>query len=344
MLKVRPRLSKEALADIIESSGVDFKRNAISYIFKCPRCAKSNKLYIRRRDGRYVCWVCAEREGYEGYNVDLPLSELLGGKRREYASQLWGGDHDVLQSHIDIELVDHWGEFDDDSYMGEAPLDIKIWDMFEHHALDQPKGKPGADYLIRRGLDMELAKVLDIRYSARQNRVCFPMFIEGKQYGWQGRYCGDNQFIHKADTCLSTGVAGNFVMFGDTIEKFGHAILAEGPMDAIKLMYCGGACASLGKGVSEAQIRWIAEAIERAANPSRRLYIALDRDAGPEINKVMAAAREFGLDTWMIMPPPHRKDFGDCTFDEAWTAFCSAIRINPNQLIMTLGEGLIAPY
>lgn len=338
MRKTYRPLNVEALKDIIETSGIDVKQNAISYIFKCPRCDKSNKLYIRKRDGRFTCWVCAGSSNYEGYRVDLPLSELLGGKRRDYAKLLWGGDTDVLSNHLDLELVDHFGEFDDDEdeFMGEPPLEVKGWDMFEHYPIDHPKAVTGAAYLLKRGLDLDLAKVLDIRYSMRQNRVCFPMVIDGKQYGWQGRYCGDNPHIHKADTMLSDHVAGHFVMFGDVVSKFGRAILVEGPMDALKLSYCGGAVAGLGKGVTRAQIQWLSERC-------KTLYIGLDRDAGAEINKMMEYAQGLGMATWLLQPPSHRKDFGDCTFAEAAASFARAVPVHTSQLIMSLGDALISP-
>lgn len=337
-MKTFNALDTKALKEIIETSGVEFKQNAVSWIFRCPRCMKSSKLYIRKRDGRYVCWVCSENQGYHGYRVDLPLSELLGGKRREYAQILWGGDNDVLSNHIDLELIDHFGEFEDDEddFMGEPPLELRPWDLFEHYTIDHRKAEPGAAYLLKRGLDLDIARALDIRYSARQNRVCFPMIIDGKQYGWQGRYCGDNKHIHKADTCLAEHVAGRYVMFGDTVTKFGRAILVEGPMDALKLAYCGGAVAGLGKGVTRYQVQWLAERC-------KKLYIGLDADAGAEMNKMIDFAQTLGMETFLIQPPKHRKDFGDCTMEEAQWSFERAIPINRTQLIMSLGDELISP-
>ncbi len=168
--------------------------------------------------------------------------------------------------------------------------------------------------------------------------------IDGQLVGWQGRICGPTEKIDsatgrtyrvpKALTTLQEDIQSHYVMFGDNLTTSPHCVLGEGPMDALKADLCGGNVASLGKGVSQSQLHWISERVSK-------LYIALDPDAGPEIMRVVRDASALGMETWLMVPPKGKSDFGECSFEETYEAFQRAVRIKPTTLVINLGDCLV---
>jgi len=161
--------------------------------------------------------------------------------------------------------------------------------------------------------------------------------------GWQGRYCGDTEKVDhstgrtykipKAITTIQDNVAGKFVMFGDNLNTSDHCVLCEGPVDALKTELCHGNVAALGKGVSNAQIEWIADRVTT-------LYIALDPDAADEVIRIAREASNHGVRSKLMVPPKGKKDFGECDQLEAVQAFKDATPIGGNSIILNLGGSL----
>ncbi len=324
---------KDALRDIIESGGVKYRQSAGSYKFTCPRCGKADKLWIRKHDGVFRCWLCAESSNFKG-RCEFALAEIYGESPTEY-TKLIRGNYAPLQQHLELEFVDHWGEF------GTEFSELEIADLEwppVSAAWNEPGFAPGAIYLASRGIVLSTIKKYDIRYDCRDNRVQFPFKVGGALVGWQGRYCGptktaDGKRIMKALTTIQDGIATKYLMFGDNLETAAHAVLAEGPVDALKAELCGGNVASLGKGVSEGQIQEIASRVGK-------LYIALDGDAATDIMRLSAMSRDYKLVPFLMRVPSHREDLGDCTYAEVFEAFGKATEIHGSQMMISIGGEL----
>jgi hypothetical protein len=116
-------------------------------------------------------------------------------------------------------------------------------------------------------------------------------------------------------------------MFFDRLQGQKHAVLCEGPMDALKAHLCGGNVASMGKAVSRAQLQLLRNA------GVERLYIALDPDAQEEANRI---ARQVGMDmkVYNMMAPAPYKDLGEMHFDAVRELFQSARRMGPGDLFL----------
>lgn len=320
-----------ALQDIVQAGGVSYKQNGTSYIFDCPKCGKTSKLWMYKKTGYFRCWVC-EADGFKG-RCEFALSALYGESPSKY-SKILRGDSAPL-NRFDMEFVDHWGELP--AEVDDISLIDWDWPSVNVDWRD-PLFTRGAMYLASRGIGISLIRKYDIRYDVRENRVQFPFKVSGQLVGWQGRYCGpttlpDGTRIPKAHTTLQEGVATRYVMFGDNLVKSPHAVLAEGPIDALKAEKIGGNVASLGKGVQEKQIQFIAQHV-------KRLYVALDADAGNEITRVAEMARDYKLEPWLIQPPSHREDLGECTPDEVVEAQRRATHLHAGRLVLNIGDKL----
>ena len=121
------------------------------------------------------------------------------------------------------------------------------------------------------------------------------------------------------------------VMFADNLIGSNFAIVAEGPVDAIKFEQVGGNICTMGKVVTDKQLDII------KSYGIQKVYLALDDDALLEKNLV---AEKLNLTTFRLSVPKSciercekigkKADFGECTFDEARQAFESAIPVERN--------------
>src|SRR5271156_3717415 len=87
-------LRLEALQTLIETSGLEFdNRYKKAWRFDCPKCGKKERLYIRRRDGRFICWYCRDKTegGFEG-DPEYALSLLLGRSVTDIQDIIYGPD------------------------------------------------------------------------------------------------------------------------------------------------------------------------------------------------------------------------------------------------------------
>lgn len=335
-------VSAENLRRFVKDSGIPHWESANSYVFTCPICRKADKLWMYKSSGWFSCWVCKE-SGFRG-KPEFAFAELLGlrvGEIREslYGPQAMGG------GGLTIELADHFGdrESEEEVFWAEKTYQGFDWPPFyvdrTHHLFAK-----GRKYLYGRGIDEQTIEKYDIRYSTAQNRVVFPYVLDGQLVGWQARVCGSNVVkdadtgddvqIPKTLTTLQDGVQTSRVMFANNLTTVDHCVLTEGPIDALKCELAGGNVAALGKGVSEAQIDWI-------SNRVSKLYLALDIDAGAEMTRIKKQALSRGMQVYLMVPPPHREDFGDCTLQEAYQAFKNATLQKAGQLILTVGSRLV---
>jgi rubredoxin len=323
--RVETGFDPDALKELIEGSGVRFRQLSISYVVDCPRCGKKDKLYFRKRDGQFICWVCAG-DGFRG-RPEYGLSEVLGVPVREIRAQLYG-DKDVrATAFLDLK-VRNWLSGDDEPDEDAFDLQEVQW-PFDFYPIEHKFSRRGLAYLESRGIPLEVAKCYDLRYCPREQRVYFPIGSKGKLYGWQGRFVGQTEFRDEATgqttripkVVTTKGIKKEqTLMFLDRLEGSDHAVLCEGPVDGLKVHGFGGNVVSMGKIVSKAQINLIRN------SGVKRVYLALDPDAYSE---TMALTREFpDLEVYWVTPPKGYKDIGEMSISEV-TELCGlAPRVN----------------
>jgi hypothetical protein len=328
-----------ALRSIIEGNGAQYRESSVSFIFTCPRCQKKDKLYIRKRDGRFVCFVCKETQNFRG-RAEWALTELFGLSVNEIQARLYGGDIPEQLGLLDLQFDDIWEE----DYIPQNDIvnEPVCWPP-DFVGLGDPSFAEGLKYLNGRGITEDHIKTYQIRYAPKQQRVIFPIIVDGGLLGWQGR------FIHKTSqlnaktakvyeipkiltsTTLSDK-GGQYLMFQDRLKNSPHCVLAEGPISAIKADLCGGNVASMGKAVTKFQLNII-------SRYTKKLYIALDPDAAEDIIRV--ANDLYDLDCYLLQPPNGSEDLGDATPEQVYDQFKRAPRINRGALMLSLGSTLV---
>jgi len=308
-----------ALKDLLEESGVKYKTNFKSFILTCPRCRKTEKLYFRKDDGRFVCWYCREVSGFQG-RPEFGLFEVTNLPLNEIRTRLYGLSRVFAVEYLDIQVKDF---FTDDE---EVPEDVydppKMFYPPDFFPINHQHSLKGAEYLASRGIELDVARAYDLQYCPPKRRVIFPVKIQDRVIGWQDRYIGKTEWFDpscdrmvkipktltvtnlKRDRCL---------MFGNRLTGSRHCILTEGPIDALKAHLCGGNVATMGKSVSQAQVNLIRN------SGVQRLYLALDPDAYLEVKNL---AKKFSdLEVYDMRPPSPFKDLGEMSLQEVQSLF-----------------------
>lgn len=303
--------SQVALTEIIKTSGIHFREGAVSFIFTCPRCHKSNKLYIRKRDGRFTCFYCSAKDKFSG-KAEWALSELCSMSIEDVRERLYGLHRDNERGMLELKFIsvfddndDEFGYEEDIGYVDPNPDFVG----FNNEAFAN-----GRSYLLRRGLTDEIIKEYKILFHPAWQTVVFPIFVNGFLKGWQERAI-DRDFKYT----LKGFKKEHYFMFQDRLMGAPHAILCEGPVDALKCATIpgGGNVASMGKGVSLAQLDILRKS-------TKKLYVALDPDATTEIDKICRQMYDDVESIYIMQPPKGKKDLGECTFEECLDQFHKA--------------------
>jgi hypothetical protein len=315
----------DALKDLLEKSGADYEQNAHSYKFECPRCGKKDKLWILKHNGYFVCWYCQETDKFKG-RCEWALKEILGVSIAELQGKLYNGGvppGDML----DFTLKDFYN--DEDLISLPPQLQEVEWPI-DAIVPTPTTGERGYRYLLGRGLTPQMIEHYNIRYQPSTRRVLFPVIMNGKLYGWQGRA------VYQTDLKILTsdGLRREFMlMFHDNlinnqVMRTPHAIICEGPVDALKATLCGGNVATMGKAVSAPQLELI------RAQGIKKIYLALDPDAANEVTRL---SQDLGdLDLYLLLPPEGKKDLGECTFEQVLYQFQKAQPFSAGHLITHL--------
>ena len=299
-----------------------------------------------RDSGNSRCWSCSNGRNSICENV---LVELYGGEFLEYRRLLRGGEaEDMGLLHLEF-------EDDEDEFVDDSERVFVGWE-WPPTAVDHedPLFERGRAYLASRGINDDVIRKYDIRFSPGENRVLFPYVIDGELVGWQGRLCGSDRIVDtltgitrtipKALTKLQEGIQSHYVMFSQNLQKSAHAVLTEGPISGLKTDLCGGSVTTLGKGVTENQLKWVADRV-------KRVYLALDSDAGDDMTRAANFLMGRNIEVYLMRVPEHvierlakqnkKADLGDCTFEEAYGAFMVAQRWEPGQIAMSIDGELI---
>lgn len=309
-----------------------FKANAKSFILTCPRCRKADKLYIRRGDGRFVCWVCRDSEGYEGA-PEWVFTDLTGLSIAELRKRLYGEDQTPTSVWLDISIRDFFDEDDDlPTYLPDELPEVEPDPGFRE--LTSNAGKPGLDYLQGRGLGLDLLQKYEIKYYPARHAVVFPVRSRGKLLGWQTRYIGPIPYVDeetgelvsvpKAMTSYGLQKDRTFMLI-DNLQESDHAILCEGPIDSYKADLCGGNINSLGKSVSSWQLQILRH------SGIRKLYLAQDPDAFMESARVL---RELvtDIEIYDMRAPAEFEDIGAMTPTDVLELYKRAPRLDAAHL------------
>lgn len=324
------------LKSLLDEGGLGYKQNSKSFILDCPRCRKHEKLYIRKNDGRFVCWYCKETDGFQGA-PEYAFRELLNRPVAEFKQLFYGDAATAAHLILDLELQDF---FDADN--DEIPLEVEIIQEVlpdpGFRTLDTPAGDQGRKYLESRGIPMDVAMEYGIQYWPEQARVIFPVKTGQKWLGWQARYVKETSFydteidtpisIPKVLTSLGTK-KDRTLMFADRITG-DHAVLCEGPMDALKAHLCGGNVATMGKAVSHQQIQLLRN------SGVKKIYLALDPDAFREAQRLLKNIDD--LEFYDLRPPAPFEDIGEMTLEQVRATFDAAPRIDRNFLFVYLKD------
>lgn len=320
---------------LLQEGGVSFKTNSKSFITSCPRCSKKDKLYVRRNDGKFVCWYCREIDGFQG-QPEYALTELCGLPLREVRKRLYGDESSRPAAlFLDLNLQD----FEDDGDYMDLPSPLKpvAWPLDFLH-LDQDAARPGAQYLEQRGIPVAVAREYGIRYHPAKQRVIFPVQHQGKLYGWQERLiANDRPYWNPRQQKLVTPLKvltspelqrDRTLMFMDRLEGARHCVLTEGPVDALKAHMCGGNVATMGKAVARSQL----ELIRNSGIQS--LYLGLDPDAYLEVNRIRKLMTDVVL--YDLRPPAPYKDLGEMPMEAVKALFDSAPELCSGDILVYL--------
>lgn len=301
-------LDPDALKFFIEKSGVVFTQNAISYIFTCPRCTKQKKLYLRKVDGIFRCFKCYETENFHG-KPEYALAEIYGLDINHVREAIYNLKEKKFTGFLDLTFIDPYSNDDfgeiEDVELPEVTMPSDIIDFNDDKFTD------GAKYLFKRGLKPEHIIEYGIKYHPVWQTVVFPVIADKKLVGWQER-----STVSDFRYTLKGFKKEKALMFQDRLTDSPHAVLCEGPIDAIKAHLCGGNVASMGKGVSEAQLDIIKDKV-------KKLYLALDPDAPEMMDRICKSMHDY-MEIYILLPPKGRKDLGECTFEEVYEQFLNA--------------------
>lgn len=323
----------QALRRIVESSGLRFRSTPISWIFTCPRCMKKDKLYIRKRDGRYICFSgqCT-RERFSGKRPEFALRYLVKLSIRDIKAALYG-----LGPTSPIEAEDPMFFDDDDEVIEEEDNEeFKILTFpYHYYPLDHKFAEKGREYLLGRGISVQLAMQYDIRYSPIEKRVIFPVYVNGDLLGWQGRIVVANEWLDEVKGKMASVSKiesspslpkEHVLMFQHRLDNSPHVVLCEGPVDAIKAHLCGGNVAAMGKGVSPGQLECTRQA------GVRRFYSGLDPDAATEVGRLISEM-DAEMECFQL-EPPEDKDLGALSCEEVYDLFRSARRVDSTNIFI----------
>lgn len=330
-----PRFDSERYRSLLAGAGMSpTGRTKKSIVYDCPVCDRRKKLYVRRYDGQFICWGCRDSHGTSGdpeYLLALVTHCSLPAAR----AQVWGEEAPPLAAHLDIGDLLELDEPDEEEW---EILPTCSW-TYHHHPIDAPIAAAGAAYLVGRGIPVVVAKEYGVRYSPIERRVAFPVIVDGKLIGWQGRFIGDHRWKDEQGVereglkILSTASIprSRVVMFQDRLRGRDSAILVEGPVDGIKCHLCPAAAAvTMGKTINRGQL----EVLRRAG--IRRLWVGLDPDAADETHRII---RDFAFDMEVrdMLPAPGREDLGAGTMEENLEQFHTAPRTKPWALRFWIG-------
>jgi 5S rRNA maturation endonuclease (ribonuclease M5) len=312
---------EDRLIEFFKNHKLDPSETSRSFVFDCPSCGGKNKLYVDRENGLTVCFKRkSDKCPKPGSKPTYALSLLTGLPFQQVKKELYDFETqltDEIRVSFDDEVAP---KLENPLKPASLPADIAL--------IDEDIAKEGLAYLEGRGLNLELIKQQCIMYSPSKRRVIFPVIMGNVLYGWQGRA------IDKVDKNFRMeNLAGDWkaktLMFYNNIVGKDFAIVAEGPVSALKFAAVGNYVATMGKEISRAQLDLLRK------SGIKKLYLALDPDAVDKLNKIredMDNELKGKIECFIIKTPDHREDFGDSSFEECKEAFNKAEKLQGDEI------------
>ncbi len=293
------------------------KENARSYIFDCPACGGHEKLYIEKSTGRSVC--------FKHKTENCPTKKTGIIKTLHLISEVPFDTIKIAMSDEVISTPEEILSFDEPTYSEDFPEEDKLLPIpdsklpFDSKLINWPDSKEGLKYLEGRGLDLETLMNHNIMYSPYFKRIIFPVIMNNELYGWQGRAIDKNNLLKMYN--LPGEWKTQSLMFFDNLKNKDFAIIAEGPVSALKFAKVGNFVATMGKAVAEKQLELILK------SGIKRIYLALDPDAAIEMEELvhkLLFQTEYQVKCFLVKVPVGKDDFGDCSYEECKNAFETA--------------------
>jgi hypothetical protein len=325
----------EKIKEIISDLGQSYVENQRTIHTACPLCNREDKFSILKDNGSSVCYRGSCDWGvrwFEEYimhigNMDRKSArEALHGRAKQVSA--------VAGQKLTLKLEDHFAPKEE-----QKKIDIvipEVWPVAATFYLDTPEGQEGGEYVVRRGIPIPMAKWYGIMYSPATRRILLPIMAGKECYGWQGRAI--DPVADEDRMRNNTGFRrGSLVMFIDRLKGSKHAIVAEGPFDALKFHFCGGNVATMGKVITDQQLDAI------LASGIEEFYTAFDDDAAKEMREL---SKRLTIPLYRLVVPESARirckakgkkaDFGECTFDECVEAFKNPIKVDDSYLMLYL--------
>lgn len=328
------------LSQFLRESGLKFEENSKSYIFTCPKCAGARRLWMYKSGRFFVCWSCKETENYQG-RVEYALADLCNLPLKVVRARLGLSGEAKAEVFLEGRLTDFYGDDEEaDDFVAAAAIPEVVWPE-DYYPLDHRHAAKGAAYLASRGVSAELASQYDIRYAPVEQRVAFPVSDRGRLYGWQGRLIVPTKYLDPEGNerellkiKSSTGIPRErTLMFSDRLIGSPHAVLTEGPVDALKAHLCGGNVCAMGKAVSAKQMQLLLNAGMKA------VYLGLDPDAAVDTQRLVREHfDDFALYEMKarVKGALEKPDLGAMDYKDVYELFRGAVRIGAGRLFFFL--------
>lgn len=326
----------ERIKEILNEYGVSYKEKQRTIYTACPVCGRDDKFSILKANGSSICYRTSCDFGKSSFTKWLAITGKMS--YADAKKKLLYGDLRYTPEDITTKLI----EIGTDSIASaskEDKLEVVEYPAFGQIPIASAESTDGLNYLESRGITLAMAQKYQITYDPVHRRVVLPVIIGGKVYGYQARaidkvpdkYRMRNNEGFRRDRLL---------MFADNIKATDFVILCEGPFDAMKFDRVGGFVCTMGKTITDMQLRM---ALPRNI---KKIYLALDEDADAEMNKILSHAK---LPVYRIEVPQScltrcaakgsKADFGECTIEEATQAFENARKVDTCEVFVHLDGG-----
>jgi len=326
-------LSEEFIRSLLSTYGELAGENRRSLLTRCPLCGRSDKFFVLKANGSSVCFHGSCTYGrrwmpdWIALTANIPLAE---------ARSVVYGNKEVS---LDNPLILHFIDEDDTTVAPENYIESIEWPEAGLFSLDHPIAEDAVLYLASRNVSLDLAINHGFMFNMITRRLIMPIFIDEVCYGWQGRAI--DKVDQKDRMRNNIGFRrDSLVMFYDTIKDSPFFVVAEGPFDALKFNKCHHYVATMGKTLSEKQIKLL---IDTSASS---VFLGLDDDAYQETDSLARSLYSAGKKVYLMEVPESAKnrchgmskkaDFGECTEDECVVAMKEAKLYSGMELIFHL--------
>ena len=337
---------QKKLTQYIKDLGLSYKETSNSFIFTCPKCDGKDKLYIRKKDGRFICFKCGD--DFKG-KAEYAIIELTDIPIRVVKETLYGSEQEQA-SFLNIKLTDFDNLDDEDDEDDEDEVEPKkqlVELEWPYHCIpiSHPGSLNGQKYLESRGISIDIASIYNIRYSPKVRAVVFPVYEESQLLGWQYRTIDKTKLLTEEGVVVEKMKAWSspnlprdkHFMFANRLKGANKIVLCEGPIDAIKCHLFGGNIAAMGKHISDTHISILLR------SGIKDIYSGLDPDAFGELDSLLSRlGNEVNL--YKVKVPEikgEKCDLGALSMEDAYKAIMSAEKMFKNRLYVWLNPGLL---